>query len=58
MPSSKEGQASITIRCTEEQRELIKKKAEQYGFESYADYIRFVSLNAEVKVKVKESNKI
>lgn len=58
MPSSKKGQASITIRCTEEQRELIKAKAAKYGFESYADYIRFVALNADINVNVKESNDI
>ena len=52
MPSSKLGQASITIRCTAEQKRKIEKKWKEAGFDSEAQYIRFVALNAEIKVIV------
>eukprot|EP01022_Parablepharisma_sp_SALTPOND_P011938 TRINITY_DN15227_c0_g2_i1.p5 TRINITY_DN15227_c0_g2~~TRINITY_DN15227_c0_g2_i1.p5 ORF type:complete len:102 (-),score=0.12 TRINITY_DN15227_c0_g2_i1:977-1282(-) len=52
MPSSKEGQASITVRCTAKELEQIKNKAAKYGFKTYAEYIRFISLNAKIEVKV------
>lgn len=53
MPSSKLGQASITVRCTAEQKRQIEKKWKEAGFDSEAQYIRFVALNAEIEVKVK-----
>jgi ribonuclease HIII len=53
MPSSKLGKASITVRCTATDKEKIRKKWQSYGFESESEYIRFVALNAEIKVEVK-----
>jgi len=52
MPSSKLGQASITIRCTAEQKKAITKKWKEAGFDSEAQYIRFVALNAKIEVKI------
>jgi len=54
MPSSKNGQSSITIRCTQQEHDNIERKAKQQGM-SISEYIRFVSLNAEIEVKAKES---
>lgn len=51
MPSSKLGQASITVRCTAKEHETIRKNAASYGM-SLSEYVRFVSLNAEISVKV------
>ena len=56
MPSSKLGQASITIRCTAEQKRKIEKKWKEAGFDSEAQYIRFVALNAEIKAEVKKES--
>ena len=53
MPSSKLGQASITLRCTSKEHEIISNKAKSYGM-SLSEYVRFVCLNAEIKVSVKE----
>ena len=52
MPSSKLGQASITVRCTAEQKRAIEKKWKALGFDTEAQYIRFVALNAEIGIKV------
>jgi hypothetical protein len=52
MPSSKLGQASITVRCTAEQKRAIEKKWKLLGFDTEAQYIRFVALNAEISIKV------
>jgi hypothetical protein len=54
MPSSKSGQASITVRCTAEQKKAITKKWQALGFDTEAQYIRFVALNAEVSVKAEK----
>jgi predicted DNA binding CopG/RHH family protein len=51
MPSSKLGQASITVRCTATEHKEISKKAASMGM-SLSEYIRFVALNAEIKVTV------
>jgi len=52
MPSSKLGQASITVRCTAEDKRKITQKWQGYGFKSESEYIRFVALNAKVEVKI------
>ena len=51
MPSSKLGKASITVRCTVQEHEQIKKNAQQYGME-LSEYVRFVCLNAEIICEV------
>lgn len=51
MPSSKQGQASITVRCTLEQKKAIEKKWKSLGFDTEAQYIRFVALNADITVR-------
>jgi acetone carboxylase gamma subunit len=56
MPSSKLGQASITVRCTEKELREIHKKAEEHNFKSMAEYVRFVALNAEIKAEVKKES--
>jgi hypothetical protein len=57
MPSSKLGQASITVRCTAEQKRAIEKKWKSLGFDTEAQYIRFVALNAEITVNINEGSK-
>ena len=52
MPSSKLGQASITVRCTADDKRKITKKWREYGFKSESEYIRFVALNANINVDV------
>lgn len=52
MPSSKIGKASITVRCTSEEKKAITKKWKALSFASESEYIRFVALNAEITVKV------
>ena len=54
MPSSKLGQASITVRCTAEDKRKIKNKWQSYGFESESEYIRFVALNANIEVNIEK----
>ncbi len=56
MPSSKLGKASITVRCTAEQKKAIEKKWKSLGFDTEAQYIRFVALNAEIKAEVKKES--
>ena len=50
MPISKLGKSSITIRCTDEEHNRITTKARSYGM-STSEYVRFVSINATIKVK-------
>lgn len=57
MPSSKLGQSSITVRCTLEQKKAIEKKWKALGFDTEAQYIRFVALNAEINVRVEGESK-
>jgi hypothetical protein len=54
MPSSKNGQASITVRCTIEDKKKITKKWQEAGFKSESEYIRFVALNANIIVNVEK----
>ena len=44
---------TITVRCKPEEHAAIKAKAESYGME-LSEYIRFVSLHAEIKTIVKK----
>ncbi|UWG96795.1 hypothetical protein LPY66_18240 [Dehalobacter sp. DCM] len=53
MPSSKPGKASITVRCSQSEYLAIKHKAQSLGME-LSEYVRFVCLNAQIEVKVKE----
>jgi|GEM_PF-1689288 len=53
MPSSKQGQASITIRCTEQEHKEIEKKASSHGL-SISEYIRLVALNAKITVRAEQ----
>jgi predicted DNA binding CopG/RHH family protein len=50
MPSSKQGQSSITLRCTQQEHEEIEKKANQYGM-TISEYVRFVTLNCKIEVR-------
>ncbi len=52
MPTSRPGQASITVRCSTEDKETITKKWKAYGFKSESEYVRFVALNAMISVSV------
>lgn len=52
MPKCKEGESSITVRCSVEEKEAITKKWKDAGFSTEAAYIRFVALNAKIEVKV------
>ena len=54
MPSSELGQASITVRCTADDKRKITKKWQGYGFKSESEYIRFVALNANIKVEIEK----
>lgn len=53
MPVSQPGKASITLRCTAEEHKRITTNATVYGM-SMSEYVRFVSLNAKISVKIKE----
>jgi len=46
MPSTR-----LDIRLSEEEKSIIEAKAKQYSM-SMSDYIRFVAVNAEIKVTV------
>lgn len=50
MPSSKQGQSSITIRCTAQEHAKIEQKAGSYGM-SISEYIRLVALNSKIEIK-------
>jgi len=52
MPSYKTPQ--INFVCSKEQHEEISRRAKQYNM-SIAEYVRFVSLNAEIEVKLEKS---
>jgi hypothetical protein len=56
MPSSKPGKASITVRCTSEEKKAITNKWKALNFTSESEYIRLVALNAEIKVSIVVSN--
>jgi antitoxin component of RelBE/YafQ-DinJ toxin-antitoxin module len=49
--------ARIDLRVSEEERKQIEAKAKQYNM-TISEYIRLVSLNAEISVKVKEGNNV
>jgi hypothetical protein len=44
----------IHIRITDEEKEKILLKADNLGFKQISEYLRFVGLNAETKVEIKE----
>ncbi len=44
----------LRIRVSEEEEEQIKKKTKENGFRNVSEYIRYVALNAVVKMKVKD----
>ncbi len=48
--------ANISVRCKDEEYEAIKAKAKTYGME-FSEYVRFVSLHAEIKVMIDEKEK-
>lgn len=53
MPSNmKENQIQISFVTTKEEHKRITDKQKQYGFKTLAEYMRFVSLNAEISVQV------
>lgn len=54
MPSSKLGQASITVRCTQREHKEIEQKASSYGL-SISEYIRLVALNSKIEVITEKS---
>lgn len=47
--------ANISVRCKPEEYAAIKAKAESYGME-LSEYVRFVSLHAEIKVEAQKKN--
>jgi len=47
--------ATITIRCTKEEKDKIKERWQAAGFSSESEYMRFIALNAEIKVIAKKS---
>lgn len=51
MPSSKLGKASITIRCTSQEHNQIKTKADLLGM-SISEYVRFTALHANIKIEL------
>lgn len=53
MPKSAPGQASLTVRLTKEEHAQVKAKAEKLSM-SISDFVRFVCLNAEAKVYLRE----
>jgi len=54
MPSSKQSQSSITIRCTAQEHRQIEQQAQSYGM-SLSEYVRFVSMNAKIEVNIEKS---
>ena len=44
----------VQVKMTEAEKEMIEYKASLYGFVSVSEYVRFVSINCEVKVEVPE----
>jgi len=56
MTSSKNGQSSITIRCTAQEHTAIEKKARAYGL-SLSEYVRLVCINASISVTVESSQR-
>lgn len=44
----------IHIRITDEEKDKILIKANNLGFKQISEYLRFVGLNAETKVEIKE----
>jgi len=49
---SKEKQ--VHIRITDDEKERMVIKANELGFKQLSEYLRFVGLNAHVRVNVKE----
>ncbi len=44
----------IHIRITDAEKEKILLKADSLGFKQISEYLRFVGLNTETKVEIKE----
>ena len=42
----------FNFKCTDEQKKQIQDKAKKHGFASVSAYVKFVSLNAIIQVKV------
>lgn len=48
---------TLHIRITEEDYQKLVQKKDLYGFKNVSEYIRFCSLNAELKVEVGHVNR-
>jgi len=46
---------TINLTTTVDERDRIKSKAKSFGFKNTADYVRYVCLNAELEVKLKDN---
>ena len=49
--------SKLTVRCTEEEYHKIEQKTKEANIKSLSEYVRFVALNAEITVTVKEGGK-
>jgi len=54
MPSSQKGKSSMTIRCTSEEYSIIESKANDLGMK-ISEYIRYISVNSDIEVRIKPS---
>lgn len=52
MPSSKLGQSSITVRCTQAEHDIIAQNAAKMNMK-LSEYVRFVAVHVEIKVEIK-----
>jgi hypothetical protein len=47
----------FNFKCTDDQKAKIQERAGLFGFSSVSAYIKFVSINATIKVGVNNGNK-
>lgn len=54
MTNKKKQDAAIQIRLSAEDKELIEKKAKEFGFVSISEYLRYLGKNCqEIGIKIK-----
>ncbi len=43
---------AITVRLSKEDKSVIEANASKYGFTNLSEYIRFIGMNLDIKIKV------
>lgn len=48
----------VNIKLSNIEKKIIEKKSKKYGFATISEYMRFVSLNSEIKVTIGDKSNV